>query len=62
MLCEKLKTLDLLFIKTYGHQTFKGRGLGWGAPGYQVKVPLDYKITRQIKNLGGDSDFYSTRL
>ena len=57
----QIKNAWLLFIETYDHQTFKGRGLGWGAPGYQVIVPFDYKITWQIKNLGGVSDFYTTR-
>ena len=59
---NKLKTLYLLFHKTYDHQTFKDWGLGWEARGYQVTLTFDYKIKFQMKNLAKDSDFYSTRL
>ena len=59
---NKLKTLNLLFHKIYDHQTFKDRGLGWEAPGYQVILTFNYKIKCQIKNSVKDSDFYSTWL
>ena len=59
---DKLKTY-LLFRKTYGDKAFIGQGVGLGAPGYQIILPLDSKITWQkIKNLDKDSDFYSTKL
>ena len=52
----------LLFHKIQGHQTFKGQGLEWRAPRYRIILPLDYKITRPIKNLNKDSYFYFIRL
>ena len=33
----------------YGHQIFKGQGLGFLAAGYQVMLPLGYSIIWQIK-------------
>ena len=42
---DKLKSLYLLFHQKFVHQTLKGRGSGWGAPSYQVILPLNYKIT-----------------
>ena len=53
---DDLKTLDFLLQKTCGHRTFKTRGLTRGVPGYQVILPLDYKITWQMKK-----DFSKTR-
>lgn len=46
--------------KLYGHQTFKVQGLKLMAPGYQVILSHDCKITWQIKKSNKDSDFYST--
>ena len=46
--------------KLYGHQTFKVQGLKLMAPGYQVILTHDCKITWQIKKSNKDSDFYST--
>ena len=40
---DKLKMLDLLFHRTYGHQNFRDRSLGWRAPVYELIIPLDYK-------------------
>ena len=53
---DDLKTLDFLLEKTCGHLTFKTRGLTRGVPSYQVILPLDYKITWQMKK-----DFSKTR-
>ena len=39
-----------------------GQSLGWGAPGNQVTLSRDSKITWKNKNLDKDSDFYSLRL
>ena len=59
---DKSKTMYLLFQKSYGHQANKGRGLEWDTPSYHNILPLDYKITLQIKNSHKISDFYSARL
>ena len=57
-----LTTLDFLSQKNYGNHTLKGQGLGKSVPRYWVLLPLDYKITWQMKNLDKKSNFYSTRL
>ena len=57
-----LATLDFLSQKIYVNHTLKDQGLGKSVPRYRVILPLDYKITWQMKNLDKNSNFYSIRL
>ena len=54
-------TLDYLSRKINSKHTLKSQGLGKVVPGCQVILPLDYKITWQMKNLDKNSNFYLTR-